>query len=93
MAISLPRIRRTSLSSAVKTSTPEIRIEPEVVAVLELFSRMSEDAVTDLPEPLSPTIPSVSPLRKSNETLLTAATSPSGVWNTTERFCTESTLS
>ena len=43
-------------------STPETTIDPVVDAVLELFSLMRDEAVTDLPEPLSPTIPNVSPL-------------------------------
>jgi hypothetical protein len=68
-------------------------IDPVVEAVLELLSLRIEEAVTDLPEPLSPTIPSVSPLRRSNDTSFTATTSPSGVWNTTERFLTDRTTS
>src|SRR5687767_11724710 len=46
--------------------------------------RMIENAVTDLPLPDSPTRPSVSPLRISNDTSLTATTGP----NTVRRFST-----
>jgi hypothetical protein len=74
-------------------STPEMRMDPLVDAVTELLSLIIEDAVTDFPEPLSPTIPKVSPLRRSKDTSLTAATSPSGVWKTTDKFLTESTTS
>jgi hypothetical protein len=54
-------------------------MDPVVEAVTELLSLIIEDAVTDFPEPLSPTMPSVSPLERSRETSVTAATSPSGV--------------
>jgi hypothetical protein len=43
-------------------STPDTTIEPVVEAVLKLFNLMMEEAVTDLPDPLSPTMPKVSPL-------------------------------
>jgi hypothetical protein len=43
-------------------STPEIRIDPFVEAVIELFNLIIDEAVTDFPEPLSPTMPRVSPL-------------------------------
>ncbi len=44
------------------------------------ISRISVIAETDLPEPDSPTTPSVSPLSRSNETPSTALTTPSRVW-------------
>ncbi len=43
--------------------------------------RMIESEVTDLPEPDSPTIPSVEPGSTANESPLTAATVPSSVRN------------
>ena len=46
--------------------------------------------VTDLPEPDSPTMPTVSPGAMSNETPRTASTSPSSVGNVTLRSRTDS---
>ncbi|CAB4615701.1 unannotated protein [freshwater metagenome] len=62
-----------------------------MVAEEELFSLIIDDAVTDFPEPLSPTIPNVSPNARSKESLSTAITSPSAVANATLKFRTEST--
>ena len=50
---------------------------------------MMENAVTDLPEPLSPTTPTVSPRRISNATRSRALTMPSRVRNSTERPSTD----
>ena len=47
-------------------------------------------AVTLLPEPDSPTMPRISPGRRSNETPSTACTMPSSVANSTRRSSTES---
>ena len=49
-------------------------------------------AVTDLPEPVSPTMPTVSPAATSNETPRTAWTSPSSVGNVTARSTTDSSV-
>src|SRR5438132_8534185 len=56
----------------------------------DAMSRMIESAVTLLPEPDSPTIPSVSPSFSSNDKPLTARTMPSSVANVTRRSLTES---
>ena len=50
---------------------------------------MMANAVTDLPEPLSPTTPTVSPRLMSKLTRSSALTSPSRVWNSTERSSTD----
>jgi len=54
------------------------------------MSRMSESAVTDLPQPDSPTMPSVSPAASSNDTPSTARTTPSRVKNCVLRSLTSS---
>ncbi len=51
---------------------------------------MIESAVTDLPQPDSPTIPSVLPTSTSNETPSTAWTAPSRVKKYVFRFATSS---
>jgi hypothetical protein len=45
-------------------------------------------AVTDLPEPDSPRIASVSPWYRSKDTPLMALATPSSVWNSTNRSST-----
>src|SRR5258708_23760503 len=52
--------------------------------------RMSDSAVTDLPQPDSPTRPSVSPAASSNDTPSTAWTTPSRVKNCVLRSLTSS---
>ena len=67
--------RRRALSSSpliVAISRPANVIEPLVGSV----SRSSSRAVVDLPQPDSPTSPSVSPRRTSKETPSTALTAP-----------------
>src|SRR5262249_33999009 len=54
------------------------------------ISRRIELAVTDLPQPLSPTIASVSPSSTWNETPSTARLTPSGVRKWVCRFSTSS---
>src|SRR6185503_17098550 len=51
---------------------------------------MIESDVTDLPDPDSPTIPSVCPASSWNESPLTAVTGPSSVRNVVRRFRTSS---
>src|SRR5262245_29800105 len=53
-------------------------------------SCMIDSAVTDLPDPLSPTRAADSPRSMSNETWRTASTSPASTLNETERSQTES---
>src|SRR6266536_4939189 len=52
------------------------------------ISRMSDSAVTDLPQPDSPTMPRVSPAASSNDTPSTACTTPSRVKNCVLRSLT-----
>src|SRR5262249_24487556 len=54
------------------------------------MSRRMEFAVTDLPQPLSPTIATVSPRSTTNETPSTARLTPSGVRKCVCRFSTSS---
>ncbi len=51
---------------------------------------MIESAVTDFPEPDSPTMPSVSPALSENERPLTAVTGPSSVLKVVRRLTTSS---
>ena len=51
---------------------------------------MIESDVTDLPEPDSPTMPSVEPGSTANDSPLTAATTPSSVLNVVLRSLTSS---
>ena len=55
-------------------------------------SRITDSAVTLLPQPDSPTIASVSPRRTVNETSSTARNSPEFVKNTVCRFFTSRTV-
>src|SRR5437762_531798 len=52
------------------------------------MSRMSDSAVTALPQPDSPTMPSVSPAASSKDTPSTACTTPSRVKNCVFRSLT-----
>jgi hypothetical protein len=67
---SLRRRRRSSPPFIVVTSLPWNRTLPDVGST----SRSTERAVVDLPQPDSPTIPSVSPCRTSKLTPHTAWT-------------------
>ena len=79
IAISLPRISRSRRGLAVSRSSPFHNAVPEDIAVRFGFSPMIVRQVTLLPEPDSPTIPSVWPLSTENETPSTARTTPSSV--------------
>ncbi len=69
ICMSRRRLRRRSPSSRVMSS-PRNRISPEVGSI----SRMMQRPVVDLPQPDSPTRPSVSPGRMSSVTPSTART-------------------
>src|SRR5881227_542706 len=79
IAISLPRISRSRLGLAVRRSSSFQIAVPEDIAVRFGLSPMIVRQVTLLPEPDSPTIPSVCPLSTVNETPSTARTTPSSV--------------
>src|SRR5580700_3457693 len=86
MLISLPRMLRISWSFSSNSSRPPKRIEPASLAGGSGIRRRTDIAVTDLPQPLSPTTASVSPSFTCNETPLTARLTPSDVRNCTCRF-------
>ena len=59
--MSLPRIVRSSSSDAVSRSLPSNVIEPEMRALRARERPITVSEDTDLPEPDSPTMPSVWP--------------------------------
>ena len=82
MAMSLPRSRRIARSETLPTSWPLTTTWPLMRAFLG-SSRIAVMAVTDLPEPDSPTTATTSPGRTSRVTPLTACTEPNSVLNRT----------
>ncbi|PLY57062.1 hypothetical protein HBH1_04692 [Herbaspirillum sp. BH-1] len=75
MAISLPRMPRRASSSACSRSRPSKRIAPDRRAWLAMGNRRRMDsAVTLLPQPDSPSRPTVSSLPSEKETPSTGAT-------------------
>src|SRR4051812_23226055 len=82
----------SSCSLAVSSSCPSNIAEPANVALGERVRPSSVIAVTDLPEPDSPTIATISPRSISNETPSTARTVPSSVAKETCRSLTSSRL-
>src|SRR5438874_576783 len=91
IAMLLPRMPRTSSSSIFKMSWPSKTIWPFTILPGGCgMSRMSDSAVTDLPQPDSPTRPSVSPASRLKVTPSTARTTPSRVKNCVLRSWTSS---
>jgi hypothetical protein len=85
--MSLPRISRISSSGAVNSSRPRKRMWPEGCEALGYGNSFRIDnALTDFPEPDSPTSATHSPRRIENETRSTASVLP----NATERSRTSS---
>ncbi len=81
MAISLPRIRRSSSADRPRTSLPSNRMWPAVIRP-GCGRRLSTASPTlVLPAPLSPVIASVLPRLRDRETSLAAFTAPSAVSN------------
>ena len=81
-----PRTLRISARAAPADRGPETgRVRPRCVPA-SCSSWRIENAVTDLPLPDSPTSPSVSPLRISNDTSSTATTGRPGTSNTVVRL-------
>ena len=80
-AIWLPRISLISLSDSCTRSLPfqEGSDRPTMRPGGSGMSRINDNMVTDLPEPDSPTMPSVSPRRRSKLTPSTALTVPQRV--------------
>ena len=72
MAIRLPRMCRISTSDLGTRSSPSKRMAPPTMRAAVGSRRSSERARVVLPEPDSPTIPSVSPASREKETSCTA---------------------
>src|SRR6266508_1644967 len=80
IAMSLPRISRRRREFAVRRFSPLKSASPLVIVFLFAFSPMTVRQVTLLPDPDSPTIPSVFPFSMLKLTPSTALTIPSSVW-------------
>ena len=91
MATSGPQMSRSSASPSDMMSMPLIVTSPLVKTLLFGSSRMMDRAVTLLPEPDSPTMPSALPRSSENDTLSVATSGPAGVANWVVRFRTSST--
>src|SRR6056297_167156 len=87
IAMSRPRIERICASVSSSRSMPSKTTSP-VMSVLRGCRRISASAVTDLPEPDSPTTASTSPGRISKLTSVTAFTVPASVRKPTVRSST-----
>src|SRR5215216_2199787 len=90
MLISLPRMSRIARSESFSRSVPPKRMEPAILPGGSGTSRRMEFAVTDFPQPLSPTSASVSPSSTWKDTPSTARLTPSGVRKCVCRFSTSS---
>src|ERR1700693_4283397 len=88
MAISRPRTSRMASLSSVARSRPRKVIEPPTIRAGSSSSRMIDLAHTLLPEPDSPTMPRVSPAKRSKLTPSTARTGPASVRNQVRRSLT-----
>ena len=75
MPMSLPRTRRISSSDSSRRSRPLKRMRPLTMRPAgRVTRRMTDSALTDFPQPDSPTSATVSPDRTSQETPSTART-------------------
>src|SRR6266568_7084378 len=84
---------RTSRGESFRMSRPRNAIEPETIFPGgSAIRRINERFATDLPEPDSPTMPSVSPCLTSKLTPSTALTTPSSVSKYVRRSLTASSL-
>src|SRR6266567_6413019 len=94
MAIRLPRISRISASERASRSRPSNRTAPETTRPsLAGSRRIMDSAVTLLPQPDSPTIPTVSPACTDRLTPSTARVMPSSVTNWVRRSSTRRSAS
>src|SRR4051812_1990583 len=89
MLMPAPRTCRVRSSSRLSRSCPLKTISPRARAC-GMSSRMMESAVTDFPEPDSPTSPSASPSAMSKATSRTAGVQPAALGKSTFRSLTES---
>ena len=76
IAMLAPQKRRISLGDASPISSPSKRIDPRRTTCLRGSSPMTERESTVLPDPDSPTMPSVRPRSRVNDTPSTERTSP-----------------
>src|SRR5580692_10500174 len=88
IAISAPRISRSSSSDSAVISLPRKRIDPATMRAGSSSRFMIDLAATLLPDPDSPTIPSVSPRFSVKLTPSTARTTPASVKNQVRRSLT-----
>ena len=88
MLISLPRMLRISTSERSSRFLPLKRMAPAILPGGSGIRRRMDMAVTDLPQPLSPTTARVSPASTWKETPSTARLIPSGVRKWVCRFST-----
>src|SRR6476660_5739295 len=86
--MSLPRMSRISGSDNSSRLRPWNRIAPAILPGGSWISRRIDIAVTDLPQPDSPTMPMVWPASTWNETPSTARTTPSSVAKCVCKFST-----
>src|SRR5262245_5322465 len=94
MPISRPRILRISSSETASRSRPLKRIWPPTIRPAGCATRrITDSALTDLPQPDSPTSATVSPALTSQETPSTARTTPAPVRNWVWRFLTSRRVS
>ena len=90
--IAPPRSRRNAPADARDTSSPRNRTHPPVIRPARSSSRMIANDVTDFPDPLSPTIPSVPPASSTRLIPCSASTTPCRVRNATRRSSTSSSI-
>ena len=83
--IAAPWMRRSCFEEAEVMSSPAKRMRPWLTRPEASSRRVTANAVTDFPEPLSPTTPSVSPAATEKDTPRTASTSPRRVEKVTCR--------
>ena len=86
MEISRPRVAASACGVARSMSMPANRIRPARMSAAASIRPMTAYASTDLPEPLSPTTPTISPRPTLNE-------APSSAWTRPERVRKSSTRS
>src|SRR5688500_2137197 len=90
IAISLPRSLRSFVLPRPSRSSPLKSTWPVTVVFRLSFSPMIERQVTLLPQPDSPTMPTVRPGSMLKSTPTTAVTMPSSVWKRVRRSRTSS---
>ncbi len=85
MAMRLPRSWRICSSLSLRRSVPLNFTSPSTTSPGGSIRPSSEKPVTDLPEPDSPTRPTISPRRTLRSTPSTASQAPASVWNAVRR--------